>query len=248
MNKSDFLNSLRDETIQEYLNADRNRSSFLAHQIRKSVSNFEGVTDPTQYEAINELELRNVDATVKEIKQKLLDIFNNLNTLANDTEYETTKYSKLYNKVGNYATILIDYNKLVTLYLTTTNNITTRQKIYSVMMETKELYTQLGKLCLKVLLGYDDIANSKVRERTIRKYFVKVLLLSSLFILIFFQFNNNYFYVIGENDILKNIEFFLPDQLKEIIEEFNLKVELYGISTPDGPPPPPQAPGGGLGW
>ena len=78
MNKSDCLNSLRDETIQEYLNADRNRSSFLAHQIRKSVSNFEGVTDPTQYEAINELELRNVDATVKEIKQKLLDIFNNL--------------------------------------------------------------------------------------------------------------------------------------------------------------------------
>ena len=50
MNKSNFLNSLRDETIQEYLHSDRNRSSFLAHQIRKSVSNFEGVTDPTQHE------------------------------------------------------------------------------------------------------------------------------------------------------------------------------------------------------
>ena len=95
MNKSNFLNSLRDETIQEYLHSDRNRSSLLAHQIRKSVSNFEGVTDPVQYEQLNELELRNANANVNEIKQKLLDTFNNLNTLYNDTTYNTTKYSKL---------------------------------------------------------------------------------------------------------------------------------------------------------
>ena len=71
MNKSNFLNSLRDETIQEYLHADRNRSSFLAHQIRKSVSNFEGVTEPGRYEAIDELELRNANANVNEIKQNI---------------------------------------------------------------------------------------------------------------------------------------------------------------------------------
>ena len=76
MNNSNFLNSLRDETIREYLGADKNRSSFIAHQIRKSVANFEGVTDPTQYEQLNELELRNVHATVNEIKQKLCYIVN----------------------------------------------------------------------------------------------------------------------------------------------------------------------------
>ena len=69
MNKSDFLNSLRDETIREYLDADKNRSSFIAHHIRKSVANFEGVADPTQYEQLNKLELRNVNATVNEMKQ-----------------------------------------------------------------------------------------------------------------------------------------------------------------------------------
>ena len=90
MNKSNFLNSLRDETIQEYLHSDSNRSSFLAHQIRKSVNRFEGVMDPTQYEAMNELELRNAVTTVNEIKEKLLDTFNNLSTLADDTEYTTT--------------------------------------------------------------------------------------------------------------------------------------------------------------
>jgi hypothetical protein len=51
MNKSNFLNSLRDETIQEYLNSDRNRSSFIAHQIRDSVNRFEGAIDPEKYEA-----------------------------------------------------------------------------------------------------------------------------------------------------------------------------------------------------
>ena len=78
--KKVFFNSLRDETIQEYLHGDRNRSSCLAHQIRKYVSNFEGVTDPVQYEQLNEFELRNTNATVNEIKQKILDTFNNLNT------------------------------------------------------------------------------------------------------------------------------------------------------------------------
>jgi hypothetical protein len=49
MNKSDFLNSLRDSTIQEYLNSDRNRSSFIAHQIRESVNRFEGALEPEKY-------------------------------------------------------------------------------------------------------------------------------------------------------------------------------------------------------
>ena len=120
---SNFINSLRDSTIQEYLNADGNRSSFLAHQIKNSVARFEGAFEPEKYEQINELEMRNTNATVNEIKQKLLDTFNNLNTLYNDTEYGTTNYSKLYNAIGNYTTVLIDYNKLITLYLTTTNNI-----------------------------------------------------------------------------------------------------------------------------
>ena len=188
MNKSNFLNSLRDETIQEYLHSDRNRSSLLAHQIRKSVSNFEGVTDPVQYEQLNELELRNANANVNEIKQKLLDTFNNLNTLYNDTTYNTTKYSKLYNNIGNYTTVLIDYNRLVTLYLTTTNNVLTRQTIFAALMGTKEVYNQLEVVTLNILDNYDQITDPRMRETAIRKYFVKVLLLYSLYNIIGKQF------------------------------------------------------------
>jgi hypothetical protein len=46
MNRSDFINTLRDSTIQEYLHGDTNRSSFLAHQIKDSVARFEGALDP----------------------------------------------------------------------------------------------------------------------------------------------------------------------------------------------------------
>ena len=107
---SDFINSLRDETIQEYLHGDRNRSSFLARQIRNSVNRFEGALEPEKYEAINELELRNANESVSEIKEKLLDTFNHLTALYNNDAYETPKYSKLYNMVGNYTSILVDYN------------------------------------------------------------------------------------------------------------------------------------------
>ena len=167
---SNFINSLRDSTIQEYLNSDRNRSSFLAHQIKNSVSRFEGAFEPEKYEQINELEMRNTSATVNEIKQKLLDTFNNLNTLYNDTDYDTTQYSKLYNAIGNYTTVLIDYNKLITLYLTTTNNIMTRQSIYSTLMGTKELYSRLQDITLKILENYVNIPNTEVRRSAIIKY------------------------------------------------------------------------------
>ena len=123
MNKSNFLNSLRDATIQEYLSADKNRSSLIAHQIRQAVGKFEGVLEPEKYEAINALELKNANANVDEIKTKLLNIFNKFNTLYNNTNYNTTEYSKLYNDIGNYTASLIDYNKLINLYLTTTNNV-----------------------------------------------------------------------------------------------------------------------------
>ena len=245
---SNFINSLRDSTIQEYLHSDRNRSSFIAHQIKNSVSRFEGALDPEKYEQVNELEMRNTNAAVNEIKQKLLDTFNNLNTLYNDTEYDTTNYSKLYNAIGNYTTVLIDYNKLITLYLTTTNNIMTRQSIFSTLMGTKELYSQLKNITFRILKNYDDIPDPRIRSRAINKYFVKVVLLASLYDIINKQFDGNQFQIIPESRILTNKEF-LPDWVKKVIEDFNLKLELYGVITPPPPPPPTGKPpwGGPLG-
>ena len=85
-----YLNTLKDRTIQEYLNQDRNRSSYIAHQIRQAVNRFEGVQNTATYEQLNQMELRNVESSVNDLKIRLLDTFNHLNTLYHDDDYSTT--------------------------------------------------------------------------------------------------------------------------------------------------------------
>jgi hypothetical protein len=111
-------------------------------------------------------------------------------------------------------------------------------------MSTKEIYLKLSELAYKILMNYNDITDPKLRGKTIRLYFVKVLLLSTLFGLINGQFNNNQFSVIPENSLLTTIDSFAPDWIKNVIKEFKLKVELYGIPAAAQMP---VRPGGGLG-
>ena len=113
--------------------------SLLADQIRRAVNKFDGVLDPTAVEQINALELKNTGEAVGDIKTRLLDVFNKFNTLYNDEDYNTREYSKLYNDVGNYTSYLIDYNKLVGLYLSSANNAGTTQAVRSAFMETEQL-------------------------------------------------------------------------------------------------------------
>ena len=109
-------------------------------------------------------------------------------------------------------------------------------------MGTKELYSKLKELTFKILENYDNIANREVRRRVIIKYFVKVLLLHSLYDIISKQFDGNQFQIIPESAILTNIEF-LPSWIKRIRNEVRLKVELYGIPSPQ--PPSGDKPDGG---
>jgi hypothetical protein len=117
-------------------------------------------------------------------------------------------------------------------------------------MGTKELYSQLKNVAFSILKNYDDIPDPRIRSRAINKYFAKVVLLASLYDIINKQFDGNQIQIIPESRILANKEF-LPDWVKKVIEYFNLKLELYGVTTP--PPPPtgksplggPFGPGGG---
>ena len=44
------------------------------------------------------------DKTYRDVR-KSFSTTSSFNTLSNDTEFGTTRYSELYNKVGNYTTI-----------------------------------------------------------------------------------------------------------------------------------------------
>lgn len=145
-----YLNTLKDRTIQEYLNEDRNRSRYIAHQIRRAVNRFEGVQDPEINEQFNQMELRNAESSVNDFKIRLLDTFNHFNTLYQNNDYTTTEYSQLYNRIGNYTSTLVEYNKVVSLYLNTDNNIGTRQSIYSLLLQTREVFFKLEEISNKV--------------------------------------------------------------------------------------------------
>ena len=138
-----YLNILKDRTIQEYLNQDRNRSSYIAHQIRNAVNRFEGAQDPETYEQLNQMELRNAESSVNDFKIRLLDTFNHFNTLYHHDDYSTTEYSQLYNRIGNYTSMLVEYNKVASLYLNTDSNIGTRQSIYNLLMQTRMVFSSL---------------------------------------------------------------------------------------------------------
>ena len=103
-------------------------------------------------------------------------------------------------------------------------------------MGTKELYSQLKNITFRILKNYDDIPDPRIRSRAINKYFVKVVLLASLYDIITKQFDGNQFQVIPESRILANKEF-LPDWVKQVIDDFRLKLELYGVTTPEPLPP-----------
>jgi hypothetical protein len=186
-----YINTLKDRTIQEYLNQDRNRSSYIAHQIRRAVNRFEGVQNPETYEQFNQMELRNAESSVNDFKIRLLDTFNHFNTLYQNNDYMATGYSQLYNRIGNYTSTLVEYNKVVSLYLNTDNNIGTRQSIYSLLMQTREAFFKLEEISNKVLEQYVNISDRDVQTRTINKYFVKILLLLSLYNIITSQFSQN---------------------------------------------------------
>ena len=64
----------------------------------------------------------------------------------------------------------------------------TRQTIFATLMGTKEVYNQLEVVTLNILDNYDQITDPRMRETAIRKYFVKVLLLYSLYNIIGKQF------------------------------------------------------------
>ena len=127
------------------------------------------------------MELRNVESYVNDFKIRLLDTFNHFNTLYQNNDYSTTEYSQLYNRIGNYTSTLVEYNKVVSLYLNTDNNIGTRQSIYSLLLQTREVFFKLEEISDEVLDQYVNISDSGLQERTINRYFVKILLLLSLY-------------------------------------------------------------------
>ena len=125
--------SLRDRQVQEYLNKDKQLSSFIASAVRKGVSRFEPVIDPVRREQLNMLDIQNVGEYINQFKIKLTDKLNTFDTILNTKTPDMGKpeFASGVDKVSNFLSDMIDYNKIIQVYLNMSNTPQTRNEIFN---------------------------------------------------------------------------------------------------------------------
>ena len=124
--------SLRDRQVQEYLDKDKTISSIIADSVRRGVRRYEPALDPVRREQLNMLDIQNVGEYINSFKIKLtekLNIFDNvLNTSTPDMG--KSEFASGVDKLTNYISDMIDYNRIIQVYLNMSNTPQTRNEIF----------------------------------------------------------------------------------------------------------------------
>ena len=141
MSKSRF----RDRQVQEYLDRDKTISSLIADAVRRGVRKHEPVLDPVRREQLNMLDIQNVGEYINQFKIKLtekLNIFDNvLNTSTPDMG--KSEFASGVDKLTNYISDMIDYNRIIQVYLNMTNTPQTRIEIFNKIQPLKKMFEKL---------------------------------------------------------------------------------------------------------
>ena len=114
--------------IQEFLNRDKNISSIVADAVRRGVSRFEQVVDPARREQLNMLEIQNVGEYINQFKIKLTDKLNNFDTACN-LPMDKPEFASIVDKICNFISDMVDYNRIIQVYLNPSNTPQTRDAI-----------------------------------------------------------------------------------------------------------------------
>ena len=115
--------TLRDRQVQEYLARDKRLSSFIVNAVKQGVSRFEPVIDPVRREQLNMLDIQNVGEYINQFKIKLTDKLNTFDTILNTNTPDMGKpeFASGVDKVCNFLADMIDYNKIIQVYLNMSN-------------------------------------------------------------------------------------------------------------------------------
>ena len=158
--------SLRDRQVQEHLSRDKILSSFIASEVRKGVSRFEPVIDPVRREQLNMLDIQNVGEYINQFKIKLTDKLNTFDTILNIKTPGMGKpeFASGVDKVCNFLADMIDYNKIIQVYLNMSNTPQTRNEIFNKIEPLKKIFDKLldnfEKLVDKFMDVDDDDMNN----------------------------------------------------------------------------------------
>jgi hypothetical protein len=120
--------SIRDAQIAEFLNRDKNIASIVADAVRRGVSRFEQVVDPARREQLNMLDIQNVGEYINQFKIKLTDKLNGFDTAFN-LPMDKPEVSSIIDKICNFLSDMVDYNRIIQVYLNPSNIPQTRDAI-----------------------------------------------------------------------------------------------------------------------
>ena len=137
--------SLRDRQVQEYLNRDKNISSIISDNVRRGVRRYEPALDPVRREQLNMLDIQNVGEYINQFKIKLLDKLNIFDNVLNTARPDLGKaeFASGVDKLTNYISDMIDYNRIIQVYLNMSNTPQTRIELFNKIEPLKKLFEKL---------------------------------------------------------------------------------------------------------
>ena len=190
--------SIREQQISEYLSQDSRRSSLVADMIKKGVSRFEPVVDPMQREQLNMLDIKNVGDYINQVKIKLTEKLNIFDTILHTSNLFGPDIAANIDKISNYISDMIDFNKIIQVYLNPSNTPQTRQEIMNKITQFKPNFEKLQKLT-------EDLLKKMITEDKapiFNKFFVKSLRPLALYDLVVNQFKTNRYFAITELSLI----------------------------------------------
>ena len=137
--------------IQEFLNRDKDISSIVADAVRRGVSRFEQVVDSARREQLNMLEIQNVGEYINQIKINLTDKLNIFSKVLPATSMNTADVASNIDKITNYLSDMIDYNKVIQVYINPANTPQTKSEIFNKLEPLKALHQKLDTNAGKLL-------------------------------------------------------------------------------------------------
>jgi hypothetical protein len=177
------------------------------------------------------LDIQNVGEYMNQFKIKLTDKLNGFDTAFN-LPMDKPEFSSIIDKICNFISDMIDYNRIIQVYLNPSNTPQTRDAILNKIEPLKSIFQKMLKHFERLV---DDLL-TKNEARLYSKFLIKTLRTYALYEILDDQFKTNNLYVIAERDI--------ENQMMKIIRESPdlgdiIKAHNLDLKPPPAPPPPP---------
>ena len=152
------------------------------------------------------LDIQNVGEYINQFKVKLTDKLNSFDTAFN-LPMDKPEFASIIDKICNFISDMIDYNRIIQVYLNQSNTPQTRDSIANKLEPLKSIFQ-------KMLKNFERLVDDLLRVNMARlycKFLIKTLRTYALYEILDDQFKANNLYVISEKDI--------ENQLMKIIRE-----------------------------